>query len=122
LGKAQRHDGNDCECVKYLPDFKLWEIRLNGTNFLCRRCNRYVDPAKWKGGILKFQTQSRYAKPNHCPCCGWRMSRHRYSKQKLIDSIDHQVKHPELHNLRARRTLKKKVKIIESNILTPRVG
>jgi len=50
------------------------------------------------------------------------MSRHRYSKQKLIDSVEHQVKYPELHDPRARRTLKKKVKIIESNILTPRVG
>ena len=52
MGFTDRHDEKDCECVKYKPFIRSGEIRLNGINLLCRKCNRYVDPAKRKGGIL----------------------------------------------------------------------
>jgi len=113
LGKAEIHDERDCECLKYVPDFKVWDIRLNGINLLCRKCNRYIDPKKWKGGIIKFQKRSRYAKAYQCPCCGQRLSSHRYSKKKLEDSVNHQIKYPELHDPRAQKALKKKKKVVD---------
>ncbi len=121
MGQLDRHDERDCECVKYAPTYKVWDIRLNGVNFICRRCGRYVDPKKWKGGIIKFQTRSRYASQIECPCCGYRMSRHRRDKNALVQSIKHQQKYPEKHDKRSLKRLKKKVKIIESEILAPRI-
>jgi len=129
MGFADRHEENDCDCVKYQPEFKMWEVRLNGINLLCRKCNRYVDPAKWKGGLIEKKNYSRgygtimvWFSKIHCPCCGRKMSNKRRNKKKLEDSIKHQVKYPELHDARARKTLKKKVKLLESNILAPRVA
>ncbi len=122
MGFAERHNEEDCECVKYKPFIRIGEIRLNGINLLCRKCNRYVDPAKWKGGILKFQKVSRYASANQCPCCGRRLSINRRNKKALENSVMDQVMNPKLHDPRTRKTLKKKVKLLESNVLAPRVS
>jgi hypothetical protein len=121
MGFSDRHDVRDCECVKYSPYLDAWAIRLDGKNLLCRRCNRYVDPDKWKGGIIHFTNRSRYAKPNECPCCGYKMSKHRIAKKKLVDSIEHQEKFPELHDSRARKKLKKKRMLLDSGLISPTV-
>jgi len=128
MGFSERHDENDCDCVDYEPKIKIWEVRLNGINLLCRNCNRYVDPAKWKGGFIEKKNYSRgygtimvWVSEKKCPCCGRRLSNKRRNKKKLEDSINHQIEFPELHDPRAKKTLKKKIKLLESNILSPRV-
>lgn len=121
MGQTERHDKRDCECLKYSPHLKVWDIRLNGINYLCRKCNRYVDPKKWKGGVVHFSSRSRTVTGNYCPCCGQRMSKHRYAKKKLLDSVTNQVNHPELYSPKTRKTLKKKVYLIDNDILIPRV-
>jgi hypothetical protein len=129
MGFSDRHEENDCDCVKYQPEFKIWEVRLNGINLLCRKCNRYVDPTKWKGGLVEKKNYSRgygtimvMISQIFCPCCGRKMTIKRKNKKKLEDSIRHQIKYPELHDSRARKSLKKKVKLLESNVLAPRVA
>ena len=121
MGQTDRHDERDCECVKYSPSMEMWDLRLNGINYLCRGCNRYVDPKKWKGGIVHFSSRSRIVTSIYCPCCGRRMSKHRYAKKKLLDSLQKQVDHPELYRSNTRKTLQKKIKLIEGNFLYPTV-
>lgn len=121
MGQSERHDERECDCVKYAPEMKIWEIRLDGINYLCRKCRRYIDPAKWHGGVLKFTNRSRLVKPNECPCCGRKLSTHRRAKAKLESSVRHQMEHPELHDPRALKTLEKKIYLIENDILVPRV-
>lgn len=121
MGQSDRHDARDCECIKYAPDFKVYEIRSNGINYRCRKCHRYVDPAKWKGGIVKFQLRSRKVPQNCCPCCGQRMSIKRKAKKRLEESVKHQVAHPELHDPNGTQALIKKSLLIYNNVLTPRV-
>lgn len=121
MGQTERHDERECVCVLYTPKLEMWEIRSNGVNFLCRNCNRYVDPAKWHGGVVKFQKRFRVITAIECPCCGQRMSKRRRAKKKLEDSVKHQFEHPELHNPRALRILMKKMYLIDNDILIPRV-
>ena len=116
------HAKEYCKCVKYKPKMRQYGIRLNGTNFRCKPCGRYVDPKKWKGGVVKFTNRVRYVKPNECPCCGWKMGRHRRAKKKLVDSVQHQLDHPEQHLPEARRALMVKKKLIDSGILMPTVS
>ena len=129
MGFSDRHDENDCDCVDYAPKIKLWGVRLNGINLLCRKCNRYVDPAKWKGGLVEKKNHAKgygtimvMVSQINCPCCGRKMTSKRKNKKKLEDSVMDQIKHPELHDSRARKSLKKKVKLLDSNILAPRVA
>lgn len=121
MGQSERHDELDCECIKYAPDLKMWDLRLNGINYLCRRCNRYVDPKKWYGGIVHFTNRSRIVSFYECPCCGQRMAKHRIAKKKLVDSLEDQTNHPEHYNPITRKMLKKKKKLIDNNILIPRI-
>jgi len=121
MGQSIRHDERDCECVQYAPTFKVYEIRANGINYRCRKCNRYVDPAKWFGGVVKFQLRTRLVPANYCPCCGQRMALKRKAKKKLEDSVKHQIAHPEQHDPRATQALIKKSLIIYNDVLTPRV-
>ena len=121
MGQQERHDSATCVCVKYKPKLVQYGIRLNGINFYCKGCARYVDPKKWKGGMVHFSNRSRMAKYNECPCCGRKMARHRRAKKKLIDSIQHQIEHPEMHLAEARKALKGKKKLIDSGLLIPTV-
>src|SRR3989304_8795468 len=117
MAQLTRHEGDVCECIKYAPELKAYQIRSNGINLHCRRCNRYVDPAKWKGGIVHFTNRSRLVPANGCPCCGQRMAIRRKAKKKLEDSLKHQLENPELHNSTAQKRLKFKIALIESNFL-----
>lgn len=120
MGQITIHDEAYCECVKYKPKLTQYGIKFNGVNFRCKRCGRYVDPKKWKGGIVKLTNRVRFVKANECPCCGWKMGRHRRAKKKLVDSIKHQQEFPEQH-LITPRALKKKVRLLESGVLFPSV-
>jgi len=91
------HDKKYCLCVKYKPKkMKLFGVRLNGHLFRCRKCWRYVDPKKWKGGYVVFTNRSRLVKQNECPCCGRKMSKHRKAKKKLVNSNDNTI---QIHKL-----------------------
>jgi len=112
----------NCTCDDYYPsDLKVWEIRMNGDNFFCIRCCKLVSSKKWKGGIVKFGNRQLFKPFYCCPCCGTRMRSGRRNKKQLVESIEHQVAHPELHDLRALKTLPSKVKLLEENVLVPRI-
>jgi len=115
--RSSRHKGIDCECIKYAPKLRIFDIRSNGINLHCRNCNRYVDPKKWKGGVVIFTNRSRIVPANECPCCGQRMSMHRRAKKKLENSLRHQLEHPELYTRGSQKKLKQKIALVESNFL-----
>jgi len=116
-----RHE--NCACVDYYPsDLKVWEIRMNGKNFYCIRCNMIVSPDKWKGGVVKFNNRQKYKPFYCCPCCGFRMRNSRRNKKQQVESIEHQMKYPELHDKRALKTLPSKIKLLEENVLVPRIA
>lgn len=119
---VNRHDKKDCGCTQYKPDYAIFDIRLDGTNFYCRQCGRLVSKLKWKGGLIHFGNRSRILKPNECPCCGYRMSDKRRGKAKLEKSIEHQINHPELHPTITKRSLPKKISILYENIIRKRVS
>lgn len=121
MGQITIHDERYCICVKYKPKLTRYCIRFNGKNFKCKPCGRFVDPKKWNGGIVKFTNRWRFVKQNECPCCGARMANHRRAKKKLIDSLQHQIQHPELH-LVTHGSLKPKQRLLESGILIPTVS
>lgn len=121
MGQITLHDERYCDCVKYKPKIKQFGVRYNGVNFRCKTCGRFVDPKKWRGGIVKFTNRFRFVKTNECPCCGRRMGKHRRAKKKLVDSIEHQINHPELH-LISSKAIKNKKKLLESGILLPTVN
>jgi hypothetical protein len=96
LGFTERHQS--CDCEKYTPDFIQFQVRLDGTNYRCRGCSRYVSSLKWKGGLIERKNYSKgkgtimvYIGKNFCPCCGQKMSLHRVAKKKLIDSVQKQI-------------------------------
>jgi len=117
---TSRHE--NCACEKYSPDLKTWEIRMNGENFFCIRCVSLVSKKKWKGGIVKFNNRQKYKEYYECPCCGYRMRQAVRNKKKQIESILHQMEHPELHFPSALKTLPSKVKLMENNVLVRRIA
>jgi len=114
------HD--NCACSNYTPDLKTWEIRMNGDNFFCIKCNMLVSKKKWKGGIVKFGNRVLYKEFYYCPCCGYRMRQKRRNKKQQIESIEHQMAHPELHDKKALKALPSKVKLLENNVLIARIA
>ena len=114
------HDERYCACVKYKPKLTQYGVKYNGVNLKCKECGRFIDPKKWKGGIVKFTNRVRYVKAHECPCCGRRLAKHRKAKKRLVDSILHQQMFPEQHLIKV-SALKKKVKLLESGILIPTV-
>jgi hypothetical protein len=118
---SNRHE--NCACAEYYPsDLKVWEIRMNGKNFFCIRCNMLVSSEKWKGGIVKFGNRQKYKEYYECPCCGYRMRKSRRNKKQQVESIQHQVAHPELHYPQALKVLPSKIKLLEENVLVPRIA
>ncbi len=118
---SNRHD--NCACDDYYPsDLKVWEIRMNGDNFFCIRCCKLVSSKKWKGGVVKFNNRQKYKPYYCCPCCGYRMRNSRRNKKQQVESIEHQMKYPELHDQRALKTLPSKIKLLEENVLVPRIA
>ena len=112
----------NCLCHKYGPDLEPFQIRMNGDNFYCMRCNGLVSKKKWKGGIVKFGNRIVYKKYYECPCCGYRMRAKRRNKKKQIDSIEHQLLHPEEHLPKAQTVLPKKIALMQKNILLARIS
>lgn len=97
MAQEEKHDARYCACLKYKPKrFRSHGERLKGILFRCRTCWRYVDPKKWKGGVVVFTNRSRLVKYNECPCCGKKMSMHRRAKKKLVNSMEQPIKYPEL--------------------------
>lgn len=117
-----KHDARDCRCVPYEPDIRAFEIRLDGTNYQCRSCYRFVDPNKWKGGWMNFGNKSKYVRPTHCPCCGIKMSKRRRAKKRLEESILDQIANPNRYQKFAMSKLPRKIELLESNVLIPRVN
>ncbi len=115
-----QHDKRDCQCIAYKPDFGVFDLRLTGKNFFCSGCHRYVS-SKWKGGLVHFGFRTRYVKYFYCPCCGTRMRRKRRAKNRIVTSIQDQIKHPEKYSTYVISKLKKKQKLLENNTLIPTV-
>lgn len=115
-----RHDERDCKCVQYEPD-NIWayQLRMNGKNYYCRKCARYVSPDKWNGGHVEMKkgnkgTRFVYKQKNWCPCCGKRMAITRKSKNKRTNSIEKQLANPEKLSPIVRLSLPAKVAFIQS--------
>ncbi len=116
------HDARDCACVYYKADFSVGELRLIDGNFYCARCNRYVSPKKWKGGIVHFNFRTtRFVPHFQCPCCGYRMRTNRRGKARIRKSIQNQTDHPEKYTTYVLSKLAKKQKLLKNNILIPTV-
>ncbi len=101
-----------CSCKKYRPDFTLTGIRYTGSVFRCRRCVAYVDGTKWLGGIVHFGCRSRFVRYYECPCCGYRMTKNRRAKYKIVKSIERQLNNPNLQPAVAKQ-LPIKIKIVK---------
>lgn len=117
----QRHDVRDCACVQYEPD-DLWnyKIRMNGENYYCSGCGRYVSSLKWKGGLIEMRrdkggTEMRYKTRSQCPCCGIKMRFKRRAKNMLLRSIQSQIDNPKKSTPFIRKSLPAKVRWIETN-------
>jgi len=104
----------------YEPD-DLWgyTIRMNGENYYCSSCGRYVSPKKWKGGFVEMKrymgTEMRYKKPWQCPCCGQKMRFRRRAKNPLRRSILDQIDNIDNLPPRIVKQLPAKMKLIETN-------
>ena len=80
--------------MKYEPE-NLWfgiSARLNGENYYCSVCCRYVSALKWHGGLVEMRRHTTGGKPqgtkmvykryNFCPCCGVKMRFYNKSRNK----------------------------------------
>ena len=115
-----RHDKRDCACVQHEPD-GIWSynIRMDGKNYYCRGCARYVSPDKWKGGLVEVSkgykgTKFIYKEKNWCPCCGMRMAITRRSKNKRENSIKRQMENREMLSPIVKLSLPAKIAFIQS--------
>jgi len=117
LGIASGHE--NCLCEQYQPDFKDTGIRYTGTVFRCKKCCRFVDGKKWKGGVTHFGNRTRILKSFQCPCCGTSMTSHRRAKLKMVKSMEKQLKNPELLQPHVKKQLIKKTKILKNFHLYP---
>ncbi len=114
-----------CTCSKYKPDFTIYQVKLDGKNYRCRACARFVSPLKWKGGFIERKNHIRkkgtimvFVDKSRCPCCGDKMSMNRKAKKRLIQSVERQIKSTtnDDYNL---KILPQKIKFIEEKLATP---
>ena len=121
--RGHRHDEVDCECVKYRPDkIGFGKLRSSsGENMFCAQCGRLVSKKKWKGGIKKDGWTKGWISKLFCPCCGSRMRKGRRDKADLVRTIEDQIKNPQNYTRYIQKTLPKKKRLLERNLLVPRV-
>lgn len=114
-----------CTCIKYEPDFDKFQVKLDGTNYRCRACARFVSSLKWKGGFIEKKNHVKhsgtimgYVDKSYCPCCGDKMSMNRKAKLRLVRSVQRQIQSTIVNKLND-KVLPEKIKFIEKKLATP---